>query len=1421
MTQTETGQKYFQLTHDYLVHSLRDWLTRKQNETRKGRAELKLAERSALWNAKLENRHLPSLTEWISIRALTESQHRTAPQRVMMDRAGQVHGLRTGLAAALLLAVIFTGLRINKAVNDRQEKLVAQKQEELHKAEATRLIEGLLTADTAQVGASLISLKDFRSWADPQLKKVFQDSPAESNARLHAGLALLADDQTADPAVLDFLRERLLTVTRGQFGPIRKLLEPRKTELTSAYWKLVTDDQQPAGRRFHAACALAGFDATHAIWNDANFTKFVAEQLVAVNPVFVGQYQEVVRQVAPQLVPALTNIFKDPARGELTKTLATSLLADYASKDPDTLTELVLAADVVSDKSLFPVLHQHHPAAVKNLETVLHQRLEPDWKDAPLDPAWTTPSPAVRTQIESAHGLIAVRFAFCQDMPLPKFLELVEALRPSGYRPTRIRPYLSLSRASSLLSFKGEKVADRPDQGVLSSQVSAIWTRDGNRWHLDPSLKRSDLPTPDAPAAKNDLLLTDIAVLPYADPSTEPQFIALWCELSAQMGPSDGSLAPSGPSNSSSPSTELRRVLLDVSEAELTAAQTELTKQGFISQSTITVRTDSLGQRQYTDLRSNHGALSELRPAYAGFELVEQPQWDVAVAPAARPADPLETFRQQLAQIEKLPGEKLPGEKLHDPQVREARATANYKLGNLEPALVDLDFLVGQASSQPPSDPLYLYRTQTLARLGRADEAKESLAKYLATDAPASFKTYLQILVPAWLGEFEQASQQLESAATASSQSADDLYNTACAAALSLQASVAKDAAQSQKFADRTMELLRQLVAQGYSNAERLKADPDFASLHQDPRFIELLAQLEQPARYSALWRADVEFESKLLAAVPIDHLLEQLNPLIAAGFRPFMIAIDTHQVTHLRGFTPTARQQTTATVTQPVTPIHSPPGNKGENMADRPDEGSSALDQADWKPAPLFCSLILHRPNIPDEKKETLALKQAAAATALLRLNAAEKVWPLFRDQPDPRVRSYLLQRLANYGVDPQSLFTQLQQESDVSRQRALILGIGKFARLGLPTAATFRESTGAGSPGQGREALQLLSPEQRTAVIVDLAKRYADDPDPGIHGAAEWTLRHLGAETAIAQVRAAYSTGAVVGDRRWYLTKMGSTSSSSTGQTFAIIQPKEESLMGSPVTEVERFQGPTGKNESRHRRRIGRKYAIGTHEITVAQFSASRSEHQFDRTKARQEDSPANNIAWYDAAAYCNWLSKEEGLPREQWCYDPDQLFEDGMTLVPDYLQRTGYRLPSEAEWEYACRAGTTTSRYFGETETLLGEYAWYAKTSGDKWILQVGTLKPNGAGLFDMLGNVNEWCQDAKLPYDADREWMGDKEQTGTLSNSNNRVLRGGSFIYIATLVRLASRISYQPSYRFFNNGFRVARTLPFRNSPHSSR
>jgi hypothetical protein len=236
----------------------------------------------------------------------------------------------------------------------------------------------------------------------------------------------------------------------------------------------------------------------------------------------------------------------------------------------------------------------------------------------------------------------------------------------------------------------------------------------------------------------------------------------------------------------------------------------------------------------------------------------------------------------------------------------------------------------------------------------------------------------------------------------------------------------------------------------------------------------------------------------------------------------------------------------------------------------------------------------------------------------------------------------------------------------------------------------------------------------------------------------------------------------------------------------------------------------------EALHKRRIGRSFALATHEVTVQQFLAFRKAHVCNRQYAPTPDCPVNLVTWYQAAAYCNWLSEQEQIPRDQWCYEPNSRGEyaEGMKVKANYLQLAGYRLPTEAEWEYACRAGAVTRRYYGETEAFLGKYAWYIMNSQERRMLPVGSLMPNDLGLFEMLGNALEWTHDPSLPYTPGPAGQAseDRGQTGEITDRLFRVTRGGSFLIHASNVRAAFRRPYQPTYGSLNLGFRPARTLP---------
>jgi hypothetical protein len=275
-------------------------------------------------------------------------------------------------------------------------------------------------------------------------------------------------------------------------------------------------------------------------------------------------------------------------------------------------------------------------------------------------------------------------------------------------------------------------------------------------------------------------------------------------------------------------------------------------------------------------------------------------------------------------------------------------------------------------------------------------------------------------------------------------------------------------------------------------------------------------------------------------------------------------------------------------------------------------------------------------------------------------------------------------------------------------------------------------------------------------------------------------------------------------------------------------VVVPPGEFIMGSPPGEAGHSDA-----ETEHRVRIPRSFGIATTEVTNEQFArfladvpdyairwrAATRMRFGDPPRfvaySRTPDSPQVGVSWYDAARYCNWLSERERLPRTQWVY-PERIDADsGLTLPTNYLQRTGYRLPTEAEWEYAARSGTRSSRHFGDADSLLSKYAWYDGNTGRERMHPAATLLPNQWGLYDMLGNVWEWTFDRRQPYPTSGNVTDDREDSVVrVTNDVARTRRGGSFAYEWFTVRSAHRgdVTYFPNQTRDGVGFRVARTMP---------
>jgi formylglycine-generating enzyme required for sulfatase activity/tRNA A-37 threonylcarbamoyl transferase component Bud32 len=419
----------------------------------------------------------------------------------------------------------------------------------------------------------------------------------------------------------------------------------------------------------------------------------------------------------------------------------------------------------------------------------------------------------------------------------------------------------------------------------------------------------------------------------------------------------------------------------------------------------------------------------------------------------------------------------------------------------------------------------------------------------------------------------------------------------------------------------------------------------------------------------------------------------------------------------------------------------------------------------------------------------EESARRRAQAGLALVRLGTPGPTWPLLRHSPDPSVRSWLVDRSAPLGVAPDAFIERLESEPDPSARRALLIALGTYP-------------------------LDTIGP-RRPALAARLLRRYRTDPDAGTHAAIDWLLRRWGHLDDLRKCDDEIK-GPPKADRDWFVGP--------GGVTFSVVRGPVEFVMGSP-------EGEPGRQdfETRHRRAIGRSFAISSREVTVAEFLEFHRAHPelvgddlpYAKEYSPEPECPVNAPTWFWAASFCRWLSERDGIPEAQMAYPPIPTIlkelsgkdhpPEVRSIPPDFLNRTGYRLPTEAEWEFACRAGASTIRFFGDGEALLSRYAWYQPNSGGQ-SHPVGLLPPNDLGLFDTLGNLREWVHEPLAPYPVGPGPIPEQPHDQPMKPDDIHAVRGGSFLDAATMTRGAARTATEAAHRQASCGFRVVRTMP---------
>ncbi|MBC8875300.1 MAG: protein kinase [Planctomycetes bacterium] len=388
------------------------------------------------------------------------------------------------------------------------------------------------------------------------------------------------------------------------------------------------------------------------------------------------------------------------------------------------------------------------------------------------------------------------------------------------------------------------------------------------------------------------------------------------------------------------------------------------------------------------------------------------------------------------------------------------------------------------------------------------------------------------------------------------------------------------------------------------------------------------------------------------------------------------------------------------------------------------------------------------------------------------------------FINRPDPIQRTVFIETLPNWHADLKQLKQHVARAEHPGLRSGISLAIGSIEDIG-PAAQADWESL--------------------------LTDWYSSQPDGGTHSAAGWALRKWnGADPWIDNTK-------LDGEERgWSITKQ-------TGLTMIRI----------PAGQFKRPLNPRGRAPSSKQQivRITQDFLLSDREITIGLFRRFRDDKEYQGEKPRWKieynfpdaESPVHQVSWYDAVMFCNWLSWKENLTP---CYrvsdspppkPPVSIHSQGVYEVDISDATNGFRLPTEAEWEHACRAETSTRFSFGDDEAMLARYGVYQMNSNVQ-MAKVGSRLCNAWGLFDMHGNLGEYCWDFELDYGTDAIVV---DPCGT-SKSFLRVVRGGNWGTVAWNCESWTRgnvwleprelVPSDSKYRSTTLGFRVAADLP---------
>lgn len=410
---------------------------------------------------------------------------------------------------------------------------------------------------------------------------------------------------------------------------------------------------------------------------------------------------------------------------------------------------------------------------------------------------------------------------------------------------------------------------------------------------------------------------------------------------------------------------------------------------------------------------------------------------------------------------------------------------------------------------------------------------------------------------------------------------------------------------------------------------------------------------------------------------------------------------------------------------------------------------------------------------NVPAAQRAADLERRLRFAVALIGAGAADRLFESLDPGRDGEVANLLVTQIPRNGV-PRSLISYL-----ISPHRTAMA-----LRVALLTLSEYCDEKFS------------LPIQNDTPIIESVTQIYSQHPDGGVHSAARIVLERAGLSEIVHEIDSKNSSELASREPGTWFTN-------SIGQTFVVGDGPQTFLAGSGVNEP----GHTPDAERFQRQFMGRRFAISTTEVTAEQYSQFVEE-------VTASANPIVNVSWFDAARFCRWLSEKEGIPREEMCYPAIEEIIGGVELADGYLDRSGYRLPTDAEFEYAARNGTDTPYHFGSDPAMMTRYGNFEIIVQRNHVLPVTRFLPSGNGLFGVHGNVNEWTVGifkGKRPFRVTYTAHDHDSELARIHPETYMSVRGGRFSANQLEQRSAARRPMVAKAQYADVGFRIARTL----------